>query len=69
MEKTNKDPSNEPSVIYFRHVTYTSTQIQDDNNLDDTFEMILTTPNLTSIELCTTYNLGTTNSQQNYLTV
>jgi len=42
---------------------YTTTQIQDDDDLDGAFDMIHATPTVTSIELCTTYNSGTRPSE------
>jgi len=48
-------------------MSYTTTQIQDDDDLDGAFDMIQVTPTVTSIELCTTYNSGTIPSQPNSL--
>jgi len=64
MEKENRDPRDGFPVIHFKfltkvcdqHMTYTTTQIQDDDDLDDVFDMIQATLTVTSIELCTTYN-------------
>ena len=47
---------------------YTTTQIQDDDDLDGAFDMIHATPTVTSIELCTTYNSGTRPSENISLT-
>jgi len=66
MDKANRDPRDEVPLIHFKfltkvcgqHVTYTTTQIQDDDDLDDAFNMIQATPTVTSIELYTTYNSG-----------
>jgi len=76
MEKANKDPRDGLLVIHFkfptkvcgRHVTYATTQTQDDSDLDGAFDMIHATPTLTFIEVCTTYNSGTRPSQPNSLT-
>jgi len=76
MEKANRDPRNGVPIIHFKfptkvcgqHVTYTTTQIQDDDDLDDAFDMIHATPTITSIELCTTYNSGTRPSENISLT-
>jgi len=67
MDKANRDPRDEVPLIHFKfptkvcgqHVTYTTTQIQDDDDLDGAFDMIQATPTVTSIELYTTYNSGT----------
>jgi len=69
MDKANRDPRDEVPFIHFKfltkvcgqHVTYTTTQIQDDD--DCAFDMIQATPTVTSIELCTTYNSGTRPSE------
>jgi len=76
MDKANRDPRDGVSFIHFKFptkvcgqiVTYTTTQIQDDDDLDGTFNMIHATPIVTSIELCTTHNSGTKPSQPNSLT-
>ena len=76
MEKANGDPRDEVPIIHFKfltkvcsqHVTYTTTQIQDDDDLDGAFDMIHVTPTVTSIALCTTYNSGTRPSKNIYLT-
>ncbi|QCE00323.1 hypothetical protein DEO72_LG7g1613 [Vigna unguiculata] len=67
MDKANRDSRDGVPLIHFKfptkvcgqHVTYTTTQIQDDDDLDGAFDMIQATPTVTSIELCTTYNSGT----------
>jgi len=71
MDKANRDPRDGVPLIHFKfptkvcgqHVTYTTTQIQDDDDLDGAFGMIKATPTVTSIEFCTTYNLGTRPSE------
>jgi len=76
MEKANRDPRDGVPLIHFKfptkvcgqHVTYTTTQIQDDDDLDGAFDMIQATPTVTSIELCTTYNSGTRPSENISLT-
>jgi len=76
LEKANRDPRDGVPVIHFKfptkvcgqHVTYTTTQIQDDDDLDGAFDMIHATPTVTSIELCTTYNSGTRPSENISLT-
>ena len=75
MEKANRDPRDGVSIIHFKvptkvcgqHVTYTTTQIQDDDDLDGAFNMIQALT-VTSIELCTTYNSCTRPSKNISLT-
>jgi len=63
MEKANRDPRDGVLLIHFKfptkvcgqHVTYTTTQIQDDDDLDGAFD------------LYTTYNSGIKPSQPNSL--
>jgi len=76
MEKAKRDPRDGVPIIHFKfltkvcgqHVTYRTTQIQDDDDLDDAFDMIHATPTITFIELCTTYNSGTRPSENISLT-
>jgi len=76
MDKANKDGRDGVPLIHFmfptkvcgQHVTYTATQIQDDDDLDGAFNMTQATPIVTSIELCTTLNSSTIPSQPNSLT-
>jgi len=53
---------------FMANMSYTTAQIQDDDDLDDTFDMIQATLTVTSIELYTTYNSGTRPSKNNSLT-
>jgi len=76
MDKENRDPRDEVQLIHFKfltkvcgqHVTYKTTQIQDDNDLDGAFDMIHAISDVTSIELYTTYNSGTRPSENISLT-
>jgi len=54
--------------VWGQLVTYTTTHIQDDEDMNDTFDMIQATSTVTSIEICTTYNSGTRPSKPNSLT-
>jgi len=76
MDKANTDPRYEVPLIHFKfstkvcgqHITYITTQIQNDNNWDGVFNMIQVTPTVIIIELCTTYNSSTRPSENISLT-
>ncbi|CAJ1957277.1 unnamed protein product, partial [Sphenostylis stenocarpa] len=65
LQWAKRDPTNPPPVLHFRfptqicgrHVTYTTTNIEDDDDLDGAMDIIEANPTLRSLEICTTYNI------------
>ncbi|WVZ15295.1 hypothetical protein V8G54_012861 [Vigna mungo] len=66
LQKSNKDPTHPPPKLHFRfptqicgrHITFTTTQIQDDDDLEGAIDITEANPILTCIQLCSTYTTG-----------
>ncbi|WVY94019.1 hypothetical protein V8G54_033107 [Vigna mungo] len=74
LQKSNRDPTHPPPILHFRfptqifgrHITFTTTQIQDDDDLEGAIDITEANPILTCIQICSTYTTTIPSSLPNF---
>ncbi|WVZ03997.1 hypothetical protein V8G54_024803 [Vigna mungo] len=74
LQKSDRDPTHPPSILHYRfptqifgsHITFTTTQIQDDDDLESAIDITEANPILTCIQICSTYTTTIPSSLPNF---